>query len=358
MGWQFEKSNEKYLKSISSYEGFLRKVRRKLSILTKPLKFLAQWRSLPPYELISYVFMYASVPMLAYGIKPYNIEIIRIIIFTVITLYSGFFAALIWNDITDADIDALVHPDRPLPSGRISLKRFFGIALIFSASTFIFALLVSMWCLILVMIVALFVTFHDKYLKKKVRIPAYSEIFTPLQWVTVAVFGFLAIWTALPQQESLTFPLPFLGSIKTSYIAVKQMLLLVAFTYFADNAHDLAEGIVDAEGDRKHGVRTYATSFGERIAAKISFLMFILSGVLGFLLFLYTPLSWFFIIPFIGIWLYILRYSYRLLKARDLEMMKKLGAVVGRKGFDYFLFSYDLIFLDVFLQILLQYIWR
>ncbi len=325
-----------------------------MSILTKPIKFLAQWRSLPPYELISYIFMYASVPMLAYGIKPYNIDILRIIIFTIITLYSGFFAALIWNDITDADIDALVHPDRPLPSGRISLKKFFGIALIFSASTFIFALLVSTWCLILVMGVALFVTFHDKYLKKKIKIPAYSEIFTPLQWVTVAIFGFLAIWTALPQENSLTFTLPFIGSIKTSFPAVKQMILLVLFTYFADNAHDLAEGIVDAEGDRKHGVRTYATSFGEKTAARVSFSMFIVSGILGVLLFLYTPLSWFFIIPFIFIWLNILRYSFTLLKARDIETMRKIGIVVGRKGFDYFLFSYDLIFLDIFLQLLIQ----
>ena len=327
-------------------------------MLTKPFKFLSQWRSLPPYELISYVFMYASVPMLAYGIQPYNLGILKIILFTIITLYSGFFAALIWNDITDADIDVLAHPDRPIPSGRISLKKFFGIALIFSASTFIFALLVSIWCLLLVMGTALFVTFHDKYLKKKVGIPAYSEIFTPLQWVTVAVFGFLAIWTALPQHDNIVFTLPIIGSIKTSVFSIKQMLLLVLFTYFADNAHDLAEGIVDADGDRKQGVRTYATSFGEKTAARVSFSMFLVSGVLGVILFYYTPLSWIFIIPFLCIWIYILKYSYKLLTASNIEEMKKLGVVVGRKGFDYFLFSYDLIFLDIFLQILLQYIWR
>ena len=37
----------------------------------------------------------------------------KFIFFTVITLYSGFFAALIWNDITDKDIDIIVGSTHP-----------------------------------------------------------------------------------------------------------------------------------------------------------------------------------------------------------------------------------------------------
>ena len=83
----------------------------------RPFVFVSQWRSLPLYELISYVCMFASIPMLAYGIRPYDSSTITIVLLSVLALYSGFFAALIWNDITDIDIDAVVHPDRPLPSG-------------------------------------------------------------------------------------------------------------------------------------------------------------------------------------------------------------------------------------------------
>ena len=79
--------------------------------IIKPIDFLAHWRSLPAYELISYVFMFASMPILVYGIKAYDTPIIKIIIFSVLALYSGFFAALIWNDITDADIDDLFGDD-------------------------------------------------------------------------------------------------------------------------------------------------------------------------------------------------------------------------------------------------------
>ena len=325
---------------------------KKGNILKNPFNFFADWRPLPFYELMSYILMYASVPMLAYGIQTYDLEIMKIIILTILTLYSGFFAALIWNDITDADIDAVVHPDLPVPAGTISKKNFFVVALVFSAMTFIFAILISVWCLILVGAIALFVTFHNKFLKKIVKIPAYSEIFTPIQWLTVAIFGFLAIWTVLPQSMSLIFELPLFGTISTDGREIQSMILLVLFTYFADNAHDLPEGIHDINGDRELGVKTYATSFGEKNAARISFAMFFISGILGFFLFYYTILTFIFLLPFLGIWLYTLYHSYRLLKSEKKEM-KQLGALVGRKGFNYFLLTFDLIFLDVFVQLMI-----
>jgi geranylgeranylglycerol-phosphate geranylgeranyltransferase len=329
-------------------------VAKEKDLIKRPFAFLSGWRSLPPYELLSYLLMYASVPMLAFGIQSYDSEIIKIIVFTVICLYSGFFAALIWNDITDADIDAVSHPDRPIPSGKISKSKFFAVALIFSALTFIFAVLVSPLCLILVGFAALFVTFHDKYLKKKVKIPAYSEIFTPMQWIVVAIFGFFAIWTALPQSTDIVVNVPFLGSISTSASALQQMLILVVFVYFIDNAHDLAEGIVDVEGDRIHGVKTYATSFGERNAARISFTWFLIAGIMGVLLFFKTVLSFVFLIPFICIWLFIMYHSFRLLTSKK-EDMKRIGAVVGRRGFDFFLFSFNFMFLDLMVQLLIHH---
>jgi len=327
---------------------------KKFKILTKPFVFLSGWRSLPTYEMLSYILMYASVPMLAYGINNYDSEVIKIIILTVLTMYSGFFAALIWNDITDADIDAVSHPDRPIPSGRISKKKFFTIALIFSTMVFVFSTLVSIICFSIVGFAALFVTLHDKYLKKRVKIPAYSEIFTPVQWVVVAIFGFFAIWTAIPQKFDILINIPLLGSISTDNYSVLQMFILILFTYFADNAHDLPEGVSDFEGDKREGVRTYATSFGVKNASRISFFMFLVSGFFAFLLFYYTILSFVFLILFILIWINILRYSYKLLKSND-SNRKDLAKIVGRKGFDYFLMSYNLIFLDIIIQIILNH---
>lgn len=323
-------------------------------LLTKPINFLKNWRSLPPYELISYFFMYASVTMLAFGIQEYTLGFLRVLVFSIITLYAGFFAALIWNDITDADIDAIAHPDRPIPSGRIGKKKFFYIALFFSVMVFIFSSLISFICFFVVGFAALFVALHDKYLKKRVKISAYSEIFTPVQWVVVAVFGYFVIWTAIPQNTDIFIDLSILGTISTNFESISQMFLLVLFIYFADNAHDIAEGIVDSEGDKKQGVRTYANSFGEKNAVRVSFIWFLISGVLGLVLFFKTILSYVFLIGFILLWFYIMFYSYKLLKA-DRKDYKKIGEIVGRKGFDYFLFSFNLIFLDLFVRVVIYH---
>lgn len=321
------------------------------SIIIKPFEFISKWRSLPSYELISYIFMFASVPMLAFGIQSYNYEIIKIILFTILAMYSGFFASLIWNDISDFDIDAIAHPDRPIPSGRIDKKRFFKIALIFSAFTFIFSILISIWCLIIVGLNAFFVAVHNRYLKRKIKLPAYSEIFGPFQWIVVVIFGFFAIWTAAPISSEISISSPFFGNIFTNSKAIGQMILLIIFTYFADTSHDIAEGIHDAEADIRHGVKTYATTFGKEKAARISLIMFIISGIFGIVMFLQSILSIIFLIIFLMFFLYTLIYPFRLLRSNEKDIEKQ-GLIVGRKLYDYFLFTFDIIFIDLIIHII------
>jgi geranylgeranylglycerol-phosphate geranylgeranyltransferase len=330
-----------------------KKVKNFKLIITKPFVFLSNWRSLPLFEMLSYFLMYASIPMLAYGFNIYDYDIISIILLTILTMYSGFFAALIWNDITDSEIDIISHPDRPIPSGRISQRNFFNIALFFSFLTFIFSFLVNFWCFIIVIITAFFVAIHNKYLKKIVKFPAYSEIFTPIQWIVVVVFGYFAIWTNFHYHNSLVFQTPIFENIYTSMSEFQNMILLVLFTYFIDNAHDLPEGIHDFQGDLKLGVKTYATSFGKRNAAKISFFMFLISGLLGIMIYLNTILSYIFLIPFLIIWIYTLYFSFSLLKKGDNEI-EKYGMIVGRKGFNFLLLSFDLIFVDIMIQLIIM----
>ncbi|VVB61653.1 Digeranylgeranylglyceryl phosphate synthase [uncultured archaeon] len=331
---------------------------KKEFFLTRPVRFLIHWRPFPPYELICYILMFAGATMFSWatifpnGILLFSIEIIKPIILTIATLYSGFFAALIWNDITDKDIDIVVHPTRAIPSGHISSKKFFTIALVFSALTFLFAVLTSPWCLLIVGLTALFVAFHNKYLKKIIKLPAYSEIFTPVQWLAVPLFGFFAIFTTLPAKGDINFSVPVLGNLSIYSIQLIPMFLLCLFTYFADDAHDIAEGIHDVDGDRRLGVKTYATSFGERNAVKISFSMLLISGILGILLWFFSFLSLIFLIPFIVLWFYTLNQSYQFIKMTDDLQRKRMGKIMGKKIYDYLLFSFSLIFLDVFLQLI------
>jgi len=328
-------------------------IKKEKSTLYLPFTFISKWRDLPIYELISYVLMFSSVPMLAYGIQPYHSEIIKIIILTVLTMYSGFFAALIWNDITDLDIDLIAHPKRALPLGIINKKKFFRIALFFSALTFIFATLISIWCLIVVGVAALFVAFHNKYLKRIVKFPAYSEIFNPFQWIVVAIFGFIAVWSALPQSLEISLNILFFGNISTNSMAIQTMVLLIIFIYFADNAHDIAEGIHDADADHKYGIETYATSFGVKRASRISIVLYAISGIFGIILFLQSILSPIFLCLFLLLFAYTLFYPIKLLKSNK-AVIKQQGKIVGRKIYDYFLFSFNLIFIDLMVQIFIN----
>ncbi len=322
------------------------------NILKQPIKFLFRWRAFTYYEMICYVFMYAGAMMFAYGIHPYTIDSYKLLLLTIATLYSGFFAALIWNDITDKEIDVVVHPTRPIPDGRISQTKFFAIALVFSVLTFLFAVLTSVWCLLLVGSTALFVTFHNKYLKKKIKFPAYSEIFTPVQWLTVPLFGFFAIWSTVFSEGNVNITVPLLGALSVNTTQLLPMVLLVFFSYFADDAHDLAEGIVDVEGDRRLGVKTYATSFGEKTAAKISFAMVGISGIIGVLLWMTTLLSLLFLVPFLLLWVYTLYHTMPLIRATDSLQRRQQARIVGKKQYNFLLFSYTLIFLDVLIQLI------
>ena len=323
------------------------------SKLQNPLQFLVTWRSFPYYELIGYVFMFAGTIMFAYGIHRYVWQEYRVILLSIATLYSGFFAALIWNDITDVDIDSVVHPTRPIPERRISPTMFFGIALIFSALTFIFAFLLSPWCFILVGVAAVFTAIHNKWLKRLVKFPAYSEIFTPVQWLVVPLFGFFVVWSVLRQTGSYMISVPVLGNLYLEKADLVPLVLLVLFTYLADDAHDVAEGVHDMDGDRVSGVRTYSTSFSPRVASYVALGMVVIAGILGILMYFFTLLSEIFLLPFLIVWGYTLIYFVQLARTKDLMQKQELGRLVGRKGYNFLLFSYLLIFLDLFVQLTL-----
>jgi geranylgeranylglycerol-phosphate geranylgeranyltransferase len=301
-------------------------------LIKKSLYFIINWRPIPAYEAISYFLMFASIPMLAYGIQSYHWSIFYKIFLTIIVLYSGFFATLIWNDISDLEIDRVAHPDRPLSSSKISVLHSFTMAVIFSAVVFLFSFLINWMCFFLVVGSASFVTIHNKYLKSRIHLPAYSEIFTPLQWAIVPIFGFLTV-----EGSSLL-----------------NMALLALFTYFTDTAHDIPGGIEDRKGDELKGVSTYATSFGNEAAVKIFLCIFFISGLLGIIIYLRTVLSELFLVLFLFNWGYTFFQSFKLLYTR--EELPRMAAMIRKKVFNYFLISYDLIFLDMLVQILKYYL--
>lgn len=186
------------------------------------------------------------------------------------------------------------------------------------------------------------------------KLPAYSEIFGPLQWIVVAIFGFFAIWSNFSNGSEIYLNIPIFGKISASVKETQQMIFLIIFTYFADNSHDIVEGIHDAQADMKFNVKTYATSFGLKKAALISFIMFFISAIFGVLFFIQSILSPIFLCLFLIVFIYTLFYEVKLLKMQK-NKIEKYEVISGRKLYNYFLFFYDIIFLDLIIQIFYNY---
>ena len=71
------------------------------------------------------------------------------------------------------------------------------------------------------------------------------------------------------------------------------------------------------------------------------------------IVFFKSILSPIFLILFIILTIYTLRYPLKLIKTKK-EELKEKSVVSGRKLYDYFLFTYNLIFLDLVLQLVLN----
>jgi len=297
--------------------------------IKKSFCFLLTWRSLPLYELISYVFMFSGISMLAHGSGSYTTGELRVVVLTLLSLYSGFFAALIWNDITDAEIDAVVHPDRPIPSLKISSKIFFSVGLFFSFLTFLFSFFVNIYFFGIVLLLAVFVAVHNKYLKTTISLPAFSEIFTPFQWSMVPVLGYLSFQ-------------------RFDFFSI---MILTLFTYFAVSSHDIIDGIHDQKGDKRKGVQTYVISFGVNTAVSIAFIWFVISGIFGFLIYVFTPVRLFFLLIFSFLYFYTLFHYYKLIHI-DRKHIEKESLRYGRIGYNYFIFTFVIIFFDLIIQML------
>ncbi|MCD6289898.1 MAG: geranylgeranylglycerol-phosphate geranylgeranyltransferase [Anaerolineae bacterium] len=146
------------------------------------------------------------------------------------------------NDIHDLAADRINKPDRPLPSGRVSLRAAHGAAMLLSigaiglAST-IDSLAVIAACLALAMLMAYNIWLKSTVLLGNVLIAVLSGMALGVGGYTVGYPWRLA-WPAAPI---------------TSFILAREVL----------------KTIEDVEGDRQAGVQTISTRWGEHRASHI-----------------------------------------------------------------------------------------
>ena len=163
-------------------------------------------------------------------------------------------ASMAINDYYDREIDAINEPKRPIPSGAVSPKE-----------TLLFALVLS---------IVGFAT-------------AFGTNFPNFSCLIVAVIAWIVSVTYITEGKRTGLPGNFLVSVCVvipfiygSFVVEKPELPIIIFTaivFLSNTGREVAKGIVDVEGDKSQNVRTIAVLYGERTAAIVSSIFYVLA---------------------------------------------------------------------------------
>ncbi len=179
-------------------------------------------------------------------------------------------ASMIINDIYDLQIDQINRPERPIPSGRISLKQAKMLFVIILAIGITFSLLNSL-------IVGLI----------------------PINTIVVVFFGFIG-WLYAKWGKKSGFPGNILvgisfsiglvyGAMLNGYIIPLYILYFFLTSFFLLVAREIVKGCEDIEGDKIEGVKTLALTHGLKKALIVSEICQVLA-IIFFILPIFTPI--------------------------------------------------------------------
>jgi geranylgeranylglycerol-phosphate geranylgeranyltransferase len=177
------------------------------------------------------------------------------------------------NDSYDRKIDAINEPSRPIPSGLVSPAEALGLVVVLSVVGLVFAVLVSVLCLVVALV----------------------------SWVIVVVYVTVGKRTGLPGNflVSACVATPFVyGSVIVAGFVVLNVWFFVLMAFLANTGREITKGIVDVEGDRSGDVRTLAVRYGEKVAAMAAVVFYVSAVVLTPLPLVLSLVSWWFV-PFV-----------------------------------------------------------
>ena len=190
-----------------------------------------------------------------------------------ITAFTLTGASMAINDYYDFDIDKINEPQRPIPSGAVSLNSALVLTGVLTVIGFVFAFLISMYCL----------------------------LFAIAAWAIMVAYSTVGKRRGFAGNllVSACVAAPFLYR---SLVAVNSImfniLLFASMAFLSNTGREIAKGIVDVQGDSSHNIRTLAVTFGDRKAAFAGAAFFVFAVCLSPLPLIFHLVSiWF--VPFV-----------------------------------------------------------
>jgi geranylgeranylglycerol-phosphate geranylgeranyltransferase len=161
-------------------------------------------------------------------------------------------AAMTINDYYDRVIDAINEPSRPIPSGLVSARQALAFVFVLSVVGFVFAYLTSVLCLVVAVI----------------------------SWVVVVAYVTIGKRSGLPGNflVSTCVAIPFIyGSLIVLSNVPLSVLLFTLMAFLSNTGREITKGIVDVKGDKAEGIKTLAVRYGERTAAVVAAVFYLLA---------------------------------------------------------------------------------
>ena len=190
------------------------------------------------------------------------------IILAMMAVFFETAAGNVINDYFDYNIDLVNKPERPIPSGRISLENGKRYAyLLFAAGTvcgFLISYLTSNWIPFIIVLIADVVLY----------LYAYKLKATPL--IGNLAVGFMT-----------GFGFVFGGFTINNPSIVMTSIFLGFFAFVMTTAREIIKDIEDVEGDKKDGARTLPIMIGKRKPAILATALIIIDCALCPLLYIY-----------------------------------------------------------------------
>lgn len=176
--------------------------------------------------------------------------------------FTGFLltaASMAINDYYDREIDAINEPSRPIPSGLIKPREALAFAGVLSvlglAAAFLTNSAVVLPCITTAFIFWLISVSYVTFGKKT---------------------GFLG-----NLMVSACVSAPFIyGNLAVSGVVESKIWIFVAMVFLSNTGREITKGIVDVQGDKTRNIKTVAVLYGERKAAVIAVIFYMLAVAL------------------------------------------------------------------------------
>lgn len=210
-----------------------------------------------------------ALPVVIIAIVGHDFTISVLLGTLLVLLMAG--AGNVINDVFDHKIDAVNKPDRPIPSGRISLKNariYAGILYIISAfiSLIISYLINNFWFFVIIICSAVILYAYSRYFK---AMPLVGNIVVGVMVGLSFVIGGIILLCETKDWEI------FKVSV---YIGLLAAVVNVA--------RELIKDMEDVRGDKLYGARTFPILYGKKASSIITILLLAVTVALG--IFLYT----------------------------------------------------------------------